>query len=175
MVTEERPVNEQQLDLIRDISKKFEERQLTREQYEQERARILNGGQSSPSGTSTSEALSEEAVISSSKGSPSTPADFPPLSRESIATDYGVAKSVAGLLVIFGWLMVIAGAIVVVVGLTRSGLESAAMSVAGVFLLVGGLIEIASSQLIKAVADNADYSREILRCLQASLRDASRT
>lgn len=146
-------MNEHQLNAIRELSKRLETGQISAEQYSTERDRLLQDGGHVAPGAVNNTSLTPANV------------SFP----ERMESDYGVAKSLASFFVVIGWLMVLGGAVFVVVGLADRGIESFGNFLAGVILVVAGLFQVASSQLIKAVADNADYSREILRCLQASV------
>lgn len=69
----------------------------------------------------------------------------------AVKTNYGVAKNLAAFLLVVGWISVAAGLITSVFDLML-----------GLMLIVGGLLQIAATQIMVAVVDNADHIRKRL-------------
>jgi hypothetical protein len=75
---------------------------------------------------------------------------------------YGAARFVAYLSSFVGWISIIGGAILVFVGLgvaTQSPMGMFGVA-GGASLVIGGLIQVALSQGVRAAADTADYARQ---------------
>lgn len=89
---------------------------------------------------------------------------------DKVQTKYGIARFVVGCLNFLGWGLLIAGVLILIVGLYYSSTmeysDEAGMSALIVILLLAGcaifgLLYIASAQFLRASLDSADHIREM--------------
>ena len=95
-------------------------------------------------------------------------------SNGALASDYGVAKAVAGFVAFVGWSLVAIGVIAVFVALQQATQSNRIMPGAAVmvalmpgFISAGlGFLLVMGAQVTRAVVDTADYAREILKAVE---------
>jgi len=91
--------------------------------------------------------------------------------RPTYTSDYGIARTVAGIISTFGWILVVVGVFVTVVPLLGG---NARFSVAwfammpGLGTVASGFLMIMGAQVTQATVDNADHTREILAEMRAN-------
>ena len=97
-----------------------------------------------------------------------------PLRISGLATHgtYQTAQAVARLLGVFGWIIVAIGVVATLISLVSSQLGPfrAIGVMIGMGLLCLGLLQVAAQQVVRAVADTADYARQSL-LIQAALAE----
>lgn len=89
---------------------------------------------------------------------------------------YRTAGAVSGFVSALGWTQVVVGLVSFVIAL--GGRESGGFEtmthigqfVIGAVLCVGGMLQVAAAQVIRATVDTADYSREMLAVLHSRLK-----
>ena len=91
-------------------------------------------------------------------------------------SEYKVATAIAFFLSFAGWVLVIAGTIFTLWGISVSSEVSKDIpfmvaSLPGIGIAVCGLVLIAAAQVTKATVDNADHTREILKLLKNKLEN----
>jgi hypothetical protein len=75
---------------------------------------------------------------------------------------YGTATAVAGLFAFFGWALVVIGVLIVVGGFSAGAPFGFMIAGVGIGIAAIGLLQVAAEQMLRALTDNADYSRQSL-------------
>ena len=80
----------------------------------------------------------------------------------SIYGTYDTARAVASVFAFFGWLIVVAGIIAGIAGLSVGQPFTFVIVAVGVGVAAVGLLLVAAEQMLRAAVDSADYSRQAL-------------
>ena len=80
------------------------------------------------------------------------------------ATKYGIARGMAGLSEVIGWLVVVGG---IILGFSAAGGQGVAGVVAVGGTVLSGLFMIMAAQIARATVDNADHTGEMLSLMKS--------
>lgn len=92
-------------------------------------------------------------------------------------SEYDVARLISKVMAFFGWLLVLVGLAAGALGIA-AGIEArgGGMSILGILpglgIAVAGLLLVAAGQVTRAMVDNADHTREILKLARAQMKPA---
>lgn len=78
---------------------------------------------------------------------------------------YSTARSVSSLVEFLGWTLVVIGVSTMIYSASQNLGVIGVLT--GIALSVGGLLQVMVAQIVKATADNADHTREILAIVKA--------
>jgi hypothetical protein len=83
----------------------------------------------------------------------------------SQTSKYSTARGVSSLVEFLGWSLVVLGVAAMIYSASQNLGVMGVLT--GIALSVGGLLQVMGAQVVKATADNADHTREILEILKA--------
>ena len=113
---------------------------------------------------------SEDVIVKDMPQSSSHPDRKPPRSTDKPYTyksDYHIARVYAIMTSFLGWIILFMGAVLLILAITQKK-GDIAYSVS-IILIMAGFWNVALGQLMRAGADNADHTREILNLLRRKL------
>jgi len=115
----------------------------------------------------------EAAVIAADSGQDVIRADknnHLPNTTASHYADYGTARFFASFLAFIGWVCVAISILLALVALSElSRYDSGAKFGASLILFIAGIVQVAGSQMMRAVVDTATYTRNILENIERRL------
>jgi hypothetical protein len=79
----------------------------------------------------------------------------------SVHGTYGTSRGIASFFGLIGWLLVGAGALAAIAGLSAGPFGVMGVAI-GIGLAVAGLLQVAAGQMLRATVDSADYARQAL-------------
>lgn len=87
------------------------------------------------------------------------------------SSDYSTARSISIIISFIGWIAVIAGVIIVLVGLNQgvkygSGMGVFIVVLPGLGASISGLFLVVAGQITRATVDNASHTKEILKIMK---------